>query len=172
MTNKALQPIEDHQAPALFDPPKLDMFNRYKSELVAFEYDDYDQAGKPVIKSWPLEEIGPYTELIPKARCHTILKELEDALAPAGVDVGIELVERVIGLSRERHLIHITRMLRLAGSSRRPPWRVARHSGSLVPFPYAAAICLALDRAESLLDIPSKCSIFVLTDISQITPSS
>ena len=104
MTNKALKPIEDHQAPAKFDPPKLDMFNRYKSELVAFEYDDFDQAGKPVTKSWPLDKIGPNTLLIPKKRCRTIKIELEDAMVPAGVGVGEELARRVIGLSRERPL--------------------------------------------------------------------
>lgn len=97
MTNKALKPIEGHQTPARYDPPKFAMLNRYKSDLVAYEYDDYDKAGKLVTKFWSLDKIGPNTVLIPETHCHTIIMELEAALVPANYEAASTFARLIIG---------------------------------------------------------------------------
>ena len=103
MTNKALKPIEGHQPPP-FNPPALEVVQRHSGALLSFEYDDQDESGKPVVKQWPLERIGPNTNLIPKADCRACERELEDALVPANYDQARDLARRVMGRYPRRDL--------------------------------------------------------------------
>lgn len=96
MTDEILPPDKPNQSLAKFNPPALEMFERYSSDLVGYEYDDHDEAGKPITKRW-LETIGPNTKLIPKEHCLVIESELEDALIPATTAQATALAKLLTG---------------------------------------------------------------------------
>ena len=101
MTDETLPPDKSNQSLAKFNPPALEMFERYSSDLVGYEYDDHDEAGKPITKRW-LETIGPNTKLIPKEHCRVIKSELEDALVPATYDEALALTKLITGRYTEQ----------------------------------------------------------------------
>lgn len=89
--------IDGDQVPAQFDPPALETFEKYSSDLIPFSYDDIDESGKTVAKTWSLPEIKPHTKLIPEPECRGIIDELEVALAPASYDSAKALAEIIVG---------------------------------------------------------------------------
>jgi len=101
---KALKKIDGNQAPALFEPPSLELFERFSSILTGYEYDDYDDFGNKVSKVWPLETVGSNTELPDMEILLGLENELKAALITAGPKIGEIFTRRIIGQTGHRKM--------------------------------------------------------------------
>ena len=94
MTDKNLQIIDGGQ-----------LFERYSSDLVSFDYDTTDARGMPVVREHPLPDIDANTKLIPEPHCHILVAYLEAKLVPANEKQAHEFVRRVLGRFGQRDLV-------------------------------------------------------------------